>query len=61
MPTGGVDATQENIFAWFKAGAAAVGMGSNLIRKDLVEAGNYKSITEKVSQVLGWIQQARGK
>jgi len=61
MPTGGVDATQENIFAWFKAGAAAVGMGSNLIRKDLLEAGDYKSITEKVSQVLDWIQQARGK
>jgi 2-keto-3-deoxy-6-phosphogluconate aldolase len=36
-------------------------MGSNLIRKDLLEAGDYKSITEKVSQVLDWIQQARGK
>ena len=61
MPTGGVDATQENIFAWFKAGAVAVGMGSNLIRKDLVEAGDYQTIGQKVSQVLEWIKQAKAK
>jgi len=27
MPTGGVEATQESITAWFKAGVAAVGIG----------------------------------
>lgn len=60
MPTGGVDATQESITAWFRAGVACVGMGSNLIRKDLVAAGNWEEISRKVSQVLEWIRAARG-
>jgi 2-dehydro-3-deoxyphosphogluconate aldolase/(4S)-4-hydroxy-2-oxoglutarate aldolase len=61
MPTGGVDATEESIKAWFKAGAACVGMGSNLIRKDLVAAGNWQGITALVRQVLSWIKEARGE
>ena len=59
MPTGGVDATEESIKAWFKAGVACVGMGSKLIRKDLVAAGNWEEITAKVRQVLDWIKEAR--
>ncbi|NLE75316.1 MAG: bifunctional 4-hydroxy-2-oxoglutarate aldolase/2-dehydro-3-deoxy-phosphogluconate aldolase, partial [Chloroflexi bacterium] len=31
MPTGGVDATEESLRAWFQAGVAAVGIGSKLI------------------------------
>ena len=38
MPTGGVDTTKENIEGWFKAGVCAVGMGSKLISKKLMEA-----------------------
>ncbi|MFZ1533924.1 MAG: bifunctional 4-hydroxy-2-oxoglutarate aldolase/2-dehydro-3-deoxy-phosphogluconate aldolase, partial [Chitinophagaceae bacterium] len=38
MPTGGVDTTRENIEGWFKAGVCAVGMGSKLISKKLMEA-----------------------
>src|SRR4030042_3115551 len=30
MPTGGVDATEESIRAWFRAGVACVGIGSTL-------------------------------
>jgi 2-dehydro-3-deoxyphosphogluconate aldolase/(4S)-4-hydroxy-2-oxoglutarate aldolase len=60
MPTGGVDATEESIKAWFGAGVACVGMGSKLIRKDLVAAGNWAEITATVRQVLGWIKEARG-
>jgi 2-dehydro-3-deoxyphosphogluconate aldolase/(4S)-4-hydroxy-2-oxoglutarate aldolase len=59
MPTGGVDATEESISGWFKAGASCVGMGSKLIRKDLVTAQNYEAIRQNVSQVLAWIRQAR--
>jgi 2-dehydro-3-deoxyphosphogluconate aldolase/(4S)-4-hydroxy-2-oxoglutarate aldolase len=59
MPTGGVDATEESIKGWFKAGVACVGMGSKLIRKDLVAAGNWAEITAKVRQVLDWIKEAR--
>lgn len=59
MPTGGVDATEESIYEWFTAGAACVGIGSKLIRKDLVAAGDWSEITAKVQQVLAWIKKAR--
>jgi 2-dehydro-3-deoxyphosphogluconate aldolase/(4S)-4-hydroxy-2-oxoglutarate aldolase len=59
MPTGGVDATKESIKAWFEAGVACVGIGSKLIRKDAVAAGNWAEITEKVRQILIWIKGTR--
>jgi len=60
MPTGGVETTRESIAAWFKAGIAAAGIGSNLIKKDLVAASNYAAITAKTAEVLSWIREARG-
>jgi len=59
MPTGGVDATQQSINAWVKAGAAALGIGSKLITKNDVAARDFKSITNRVRNVLDWIRQAR--
>jgi 2-dehydro-3-deoxyphosphogluconate aldolase/(4S)-4-hydroxy-2-oxoglutarate aldolase len=59
MPTGGVDTTEVSINSWFKAGVACVGMGSKLFPKEVIEAGNYAEITNKVKQVLEWIQKAR--
>ncbi len=59
MPTGGVDATEESIKAWFEAGVACVGLGSKLIRHDLVAAGKWAEITALVRQVLNWIKEAR--
>jgi 2-dehydro-3-deoxyphosphogluconate aldolase/(4S)-4-hydroxy-2-oxoglutarate aldolase len=59
MPTGGVDATQESISSWFGAGVACVGIGSKLVRKDMVAAGDYGGITQNVVQVLAWIREAR--
>lgn len=59
MPTGGVDASEENIRAWIKAGACCVGMGSKLITKTAVAAGDYASITANVKQILAWIAAAR--
>jgi 2-dehydro-3-deoxyphosphogluconate aldolase/(4S)-4-hydroxy-2-oxoglutarate aldolase len=61
MPTGGVDATEESIRAWFEAGVAYVGIGSKLITRELVAAGDFEAITEKVQQVIGWIKQVRDK
>jgi 2-dehydro-3-deoxyphosphogluconate aldolase/(4S)-4-hydroxy-2-oxoglutarate aldolase len=61
MPTGGVDATEENVKGWIGAGAACLGMGSKLVRKDLVAAGDYDAISENVSNVLRWIKEARGE
>jgi 2-dehydro-3-deoxyphosphogluconate aldolase/(4S)-4-hydroxy-2-oxoglutarate aldolase len=59
MPTGGVDATEESIKAWFQAGVSCVGMGSKLIRRDLVEEGNWMEITRLVRRVLDWIREVR--
>jgi 2-dehydro-3-deoxyphosphogluconate aldolase/(4S)-4-hydroxy-2-oxoglutarate aldolase len=61
MPTGGVDPSEENIRAWFEAGVACVGMGSKLVRKDLIAAGDYATITQLAAQTLGWIQAVRSK
>ena len=60
MPTGGVDATEENIRAWFEAGVACVGMGSRLITKELVAAGDFDAISKRAAQVLAWIRDVRG-
>ncbi len=60
MVTGGVEATEASVTAWFKAGVTAVGIGSDLIRKEWLAAGNYDAISERVSQVLGWIKAAKG-
>jgi 2-dehydro-3-deoxyphosphogluconate aldolase/(4S)-4-hydroxy-2-oxoglutarate aldolase len=59
MPTGGVETTQASIAAWFKAGVAAVGIGSNLISRSRVAAGDYQAITETTAQLLAWIREAR--
>lgn len=52
MPTGGVDTTKENIEGWFKAGVCAVGMGSKLISKKLMEAKDYDTIGSETIKVL---------
>ena len=62
MPTGGVDTTKENIDGWFKAGVCAVGMGSKLISKKLMEAKDYSTIeseTKKVLELIGSIKPAK--
>ncbi len=61
MPTGGVDATQESIDAWFKAGVACVGIGSQLITKQILTSGDFDGLAQKTAQVLHWIREARGK
>jgi 2-dehydro-3-deoxyphosphogluconate aldolase/(4S)-4-hydroxy-2-oxoglutarate aldolase len=60
MPTGGVDITKENIEGWFKAGVCAVGMGSKLISKKLMEAKDYAAIekaTKEVLEIIGSIKK----
>ena len=59
MPTGGVDTTKENLEAWFKSGVCAVGMGSKLVSKKLMEQKDYATIeklTKEVLDVIGKIK-----
>ena len=60
MPTGGVDTSKENISSWFKAGVSAVGMGSKLISKSLLEAKDYATIESMTKEVLATIKLIRG-
>jgi len=52
MPTGGVDATKESIESWYKAGVCAVGMGSKLVSKKLMETKDYAGIEKVTKEVL---------
>jgi len=61
MPTGGVDPTEENLKAWFKAGVTCVGMGSKLITKEIITNANYSDLTEKVRQTLSIISKIKAK
>ncbi len=59
MPTGGVDATEESISRWIKAGVACVGMGSKLFPSEVIASGDYSKITENVASVLEWVKTTR--
>ena len=59
MPTGGVDTTRDNIEGWFKAGVCAVGMGSKLISKKLMEAKDYATMETETKNVLELIQSIK--
>jgi 2-dehydro-3-deoxyphosphogluconate aldolase/(4S)-4-hydroxy-2-oxoglutarate aldolase len=52
MPTGGVDTSEENLKAWFQAGAVCVGMGSQLFLKSWLENGEFGQITEACRKIL---------
>ena len=60
MPTGGVESTEASLKAWFDAGVSCVGMGSNLLTKQLLQAGDYAGITAKVRSTLDLIRGIRG-
>jgi 2-dehydro-3-deoxyphosphogluconate aldolase/(4S)-4-hydroxy-2-oxoglutarate aldolase len=49
MPTGGV--TVDNVGEWVKAGAVAVGIGSDLLDKKAIDEGRYEVLTEKAARM----------
>jgi 2-dehydro-3-deoxyphosphogluconate aldolase/(4S)-4-hydroxy-2-oxoglutarate aldolase len=55
MPTGGVETTKENLEAWFAAGVCAVGMGSKLVSKKLLDTKDYTTIGSETKKVLDLI------
>ena len=57
MPTGGVTPDEENLKAWFNAGATCVGMGSQLFPKEVLANGNYSYISEKCKDALQIIRK----
>ncbi len=60
MPTGGVSPDRENLKGWFDAGVVCVGMGSQLISKEIVAEGDWTGLEEKTRAVMGVIRELRG-
>jgi 2-dehydro-3-deoxyphosphogluconate aldolase/(4S)-4-hydroxy-2-oxoglutarate aldolase len=61
MPTGGVDATEESLRKWYDAGVACVGMGANLITKELLAKQDYAGLEAKIRATVALIKKIRGK
>lgn len=52
LVTGGVDTSTQNIQSWFKAGASAIGLGSQLISSSIVANNSYKVLEDQTRNVL---------
>ena len=50
---------KENIADWFKAGVCAVGLGSKLISKQLLEQRDYANIEALITQAMDIVKCAR--
>jgi len=59
MPTGGVSPTKENLSGWFDAGVTCVGMGSQLISKDIIANKDYAKLEQDVKTALEIIKSVR--
>ncbi len=59
MPTGGLELSEEGLNAWFAAGASSVGIGSSLINKNLIEAGDFVSIEISVKNGLEMVKKIK--
>lgn len=56
IPTGGVDLNHDSISTWFKAGVCAVGMGSKLISKSVLENQEYDRLYNDTLKLLEIVQ-----
>lgn len=50
--TGGIEADAENILSWLNSGAAAVGIGSQLITGQVMAAKDYQGLKERTFKLL---------
>lgn len=60
MPTGGVDCAEASLKAWFGAGVVCVGIGSNLITKELLKAKDYAGLAARIQETRQRIDWIRG-
>ena len=59
MPTGGVEPDEDNLKEWFNAGVSAVGMGSRMITKKMMEQKQYRKIAAAAKETLKVIREVR--
>jgi 2-dehydro-3-deoxyphosphogluconate aldolase/(4S)-4-hydroxy-2-oxoglutarate aldolase len=58
MPTGGV--TIDNVGEWVQAGAAAIGIGSDLLDKKAIEESRFEVLTERARRMVANFRSAKG-
>jgi 2-dehydro-3-deoxyphosphogluconate aldolase/(4S)-4-hydroxy-2-oxoglutarate aldolase len=56
-PTGGVDLN--TAAEWIKAGAVAIGVGSSLVKKDLISGGKWDELSALAGQYVDIVAKAR--
>ncbi|MBT8299962.1 MAG: bifunctional 4-hydroxy-2-oxoglutarate aldolase/2-dehydro-3-deoxy-phosphogluconate aldolase [Maribacter sp.] len=59
MPTGGVSTEEANLKEWFDAGVTCVGIGSQLISKEVLAKQDFKALENMVKQTLATIIKVR--
>jgi 2-dehydro-3-deoxyphosphogluconate aldolase/(4S)-4-hydroxy-2-oxoglutarate aldolase len=59
MPTGGVEPQTDNLTAWFNAGVSAVGMGSKLLTKSVIEKREFADLTSLTIALLKQVNTIR--
>ncbi|HLT94921.1 MAG TPA: bifunctional 4-hydroxy-2-oxoglutarate aldolase/2-dehydro-3-deoxy-phosphogluconate aldolase [Membranihabitans sp.] len=52
MPTGGVSTEESNLRGWFDAGVSAVGMGSQMISKEIISGRDWSALSDRVRSTL---------
>ncbi len=59
MPTGGVSTDEDNLKGWFSAGVTCVGMGSQMISKDILANKDFAGLEKRVKDTLALIKKLR--
>jgi 2-dehydro-3-deoxyphosphogluconate aldolase/(4S)-4-hydroxy-2-oxoglutarate aldolase len=59
MPSGGVSPTEENLSKWFNAGAFCVGMGSQLISKEIIKNRDFVKLESVARESVEIIKKIR--
>lgn len=59
MPTGGVSPTIDNLKGWFDSGVTCVGMGSQLISKEILATKDFKTLEATVKNAMSIIKSVR--
>jgi 2-dehydro-3-deoxyphosphogluconate aldolase/(4S)-4-hydroxy-2-oxoglutarate aldolase len=61
MVTGGVEPNEKSLSSWFQAGAACVGLGSQLFTKDILEQKDWNALRLRVKETLELAKKVRNK
>ncbi len=59
MPSGGVTPEEKNLKEWFDAGAFCVGMGSQLITKEIIAGKDFQLLEETCTRTLKTVRRIR--